>query len=162
MRSHVHEELPPGCPICQSDGAGVLEIDRPTVWLCDCDRCGKFIVSKMTCLRLAGKSDFSELRQDISNRIKKHFDEFKRPLQIISYNEKPLVQDSVTIGKLIFLCRGEPVREKSAGQIRPSQSNHRFHEAPPLFLTQDRDNVMRSIQNSLKTLFSALRFGSTQ
>ena len=120
------------CPICRTPHAGAIEFDKPAVLLCDCNRCGKYILKKETFLQLARKMDFDVYRYRISDRINKHYKEFKRPIQIVTFREKPLIQDAITIGRLLSLCQGDAMREEAGRPNRESRSDFTSREIIPL------------------------------
>jgi len=148
-----------GCPICKNKNTGAFEFAKPAVLLCDCDRCGKYIVRRETFLRLARKNIFNGIRYNISDLIEKHFRQYGTPLQIISYTEKPLVQDAITIGKLISLCQEESKPEEAPKMSPEFRLETNSKSTLPPNLNNNSDSAILIIQNVLKNLFSNIPFG---
>jgi hypothetical protein len=159
VNTHVNEEPSGCCLICRDKGARALEFDRPAVLLCRCDRCGDYIVRKETFLKLARKAPFNDIRREVSGLIQNHFSRYRTPLQIISYTEKPLVQDAITIDKLISRCRSEssPTEAFPPGpEFRPDK---RLNRKPIIRFRPFADPAMHFIRNCLNHVFSNISSG---
>jgi hypothetical protein len=93
------------CPVCGCSDAAVIEMDRPVVYLCECARCGKWIIGARTLTALRQDAEFEKCREKISAVIRKHFNKSHRPLEIIEDGGKGTTPSAITISQLLKLAR---------------------------------------------------------
>ena len=100
MSVYEDEIITDGCPICKSLESAIIEFDRPVVMLCECSNCGKFILKEKTLQDLEQEKEFEKNRENISNVIRSCFEEFGRPIEIVTNMEKSITEKSLSIGNV--------------------------------------------------------------
>ena len=100
MKWYGGDVAPDGCPICESKDAVPIEFDRPVVLLCECNNCRKFIMKKETWKILVLRKDFKENRDRMSDFVRKYFEKYKKPLEIVSDENLPLAKDQMPITQI--------------------------------------------------------------
>lgn len=101
------------CPVCGSDTAFIIEINRPVVFLCECDSCGKFIIRKKVLEQLLVMKSFQENRKVISEYLRNYNREQNKPLEIVLDKQESLARDSMTIDEILETVLSEEDEKSS-------------------------------------------------
>lgn len=93
------------CPICGGDSAFIIEVDRPVVFLCACEVCGKFVIKEEVFERLLKTKSFLNNRKFLSRFVRDYFLKYERPLEIVLEKKESISNDSMTIEEILQSAR---------------------------------------------------------